>query len=365
MKNGSKNWKNAEFTKSEGSIIKKTGYTKLIIIPLIICAANAGAQDFPAELMLRAFYHCYPEKTGAPVFMDGDWTVRTGKETYYWAEGRLLPRALKDEKDAFTPHVFEIYPDTIVSPSSYSDQFIESLRIHGSIESLDQDNQHHGFQGVLYGGLARREIENRLQKISFLGTTISVNRDIAAALSRIDAQIMEAGASDTSEGKQISLFLDSIGQIGGYNWREIRSSSRMSYHSWGLAVDIQPKNPGNSAIYWLWERSRNRDWMLVPLNARWKPPDRVIEAFEQEGFIWGGKWAMYDTMHFEYRPELHELNRLLSSADGSYSITGVSGPAATRDLHHLYPDNPAPKSTGVWSLPLLPRRKDSPARPAK
>ncbi|MDD5211432.1 MAG: M15 family metallopeptidase, partial [Sulfuricurvum sp.] len=22
------------------------------------------------------------------------------------------------------------------------------------------------------------------------------------------------------------------------------------------------------------------------------------------GFIWGGRWYHYDTMHFEYRPEL-------------------------------------------------------------
>jgi D-alanyl-D-alanine carboxypeptidase len=26
--------------------------------------------------------------------------------------------------------------------------------------------------------------------------------------------------------------------------------------------------------------------------------------FEQHGFIWGGKWYHYDTMHFEYRPEI-------------------------------------------------------------
>ena len=25
---------------------------------------------------------------------------------------------------------------------------------------------------------------------------------------------------------------------------------------------------------------------------------------EAEGFIWGGRWYHYDTMHFEYRPEL-------------------------------------------------------------
>jgi hypothetical protein len=27
-------------------------------------------------------------------------------------------------------------------------------------------------------------------------------------------------------------------------------------------------------------------------------------VFEAERFIWGGKWYHYDTMHFEYRPEL-------------------------------------------------------------
>jgi hypothetical protein len=25
-------------------------------------------------------------------------------------------------------------------------------------------------------------------------------------------------------------------------------------------------------------------------------------AFEAEGFIWGGKWAAFDLMHFEYGP---------------------------------------------------------------
>jgi len=32
----------------------------------------------------------------------------------------------------------------------------------------------------------------------------------------------------------------------------------------------------------------------------------VIQAFERHGFIWGGRWYHYDTMHFEYRPELLE-----------------------------------------------------------
>jgi hypothetical protein len=234
--------------------------------------------------------------------------------------------------------VFEIYPDAIPSPASFSEHYIESLRGIGKTASARIGKvQHYGFQGDLYGGLNRREIESALQRIQFMGKTVSVNRDIAAALRRIDARIREAGASDTPDGREIKNFLDSVGQIGGYNWREIRGSNRMSYHSWGLAVDIQPKKTDGTAIYWLWERSRNDDWMLVPVKSRWSPPAGVITIFEQEGFIWGGKWALYDNMHFEYRPEIHELNRLLASGEGSYSVSG-EGRAPTRDLHHLYPD---------------------------
>ena len=29
-----------------------------------------------------------------------------------------------------------------------------------------------------------------------------------------------------------------------------------------------------------------------------------LKTFEKYGFIWGGKWYHFDTMHFEYRPEL-------------------------------------------------------------
>ena len=39
-------------------------------------------------------------------------------------------------------------------------------------------------------------------------------------------------------------------------------------------------------------------------------PTEIIEAFEKQGFIWGGKWYHYDIMHFEYRPELMAKARL-------------------------------------------------------
>ncbi len=33
-------------------------------------------------------------------------------------------------------------------------------------------------------------------------------------------------------------------------------------------------------------------------------PADIVAVFERHGFIWGGRWAHFDTMHFEYRPEL-------------------------------------------------------------
>ncbi|MCK5249849.1 MAG: M15 family metallopeptidase, partial [Spirochaetaceae bacterium] len=39
-------------------------------------------------------------------------------------------------------------------------------------------------------------------------------------------------------------------------------------------------------------------------------PEAVVEAFEKNGFIWGGKWFLFDQIHFEYRPELIILGQL-------------------------------------------------------
>jgi hypothetical protein len=42
----------------------------------------------------------------------------------------------------------------------------------------------------------------------------------------------------------------------------------------------------------------------VPYSGRLHPPEEVIKVFESFGFLWGGKWTTYDTIHFEYRPEI-------------------------------------------------------------
>ena len=83
---------------------------------------------------------------------------------------------------------------------------------------------------------------------------------------------------------------------GGFVWRVVRGTNRRSAHSWGIAVDVGVP----SADYWRWRPARADG----QLRYRNRIPLEVVEIFERHGFIWGGKWYHFDTMHFEYRPEL-------------------------------------------------------------
>jgi hypothetical protein len=303
------------------------------------------AQEISGEMIFKAYQHTYPGRVEDVSFKDGDWTITAGNETFYWAGGRLLPFSLRGEEEKWSIHNFELYPETVPSPGSYSPQFIESLRNSGGVEArLSRDDQHHGFQAILYGGLTRREVETRITQINFLGKSINVHRDIAESLKRIETAIRRLAerkdGTAPGDAAAAAAFISSIGQIGAYNWREIRGSRRLSYHRWGLAVDIQPLDPGNRAVYWLWEQPRNNNWMLIPPERRWKPPDAVIRAFESEGFIWGGKWQLYDNMHFEYRPELHEIKRLMAAEEaGGRAVISSPGTDEVlgQDLHHIFP----------------------------
>lgn len=113
------------------------------------------------------------------------------------------------------------------------------------------------------------------------------------------------GASDSLNKVMIELqslpdsLVKYVVDIGGtFNWRTISGTSRLSAHSFGIAIDINV----SSSDYWLWS-SKNID-MLEYKN---KVPISIVKIFEKYGFIWGGRWYHYDTMHFEFRPEILEF----------------------------------------------------------
>ena len=83
---------------------------------------------------------------------------------------------------------------------------------------------------------------------------------------------------------------------GTYNCRQIAGTKRLSAHSYGIAIDIAIKH----SDYWRWSKPNAAGQRPY----RNKIPMEIVRIFEAHGFIWGGRWRHYDTMHFEYRPEL-------------------------------------------------------------
>lgn len=92
---------------------------------------------------------------------------------------------------------------------------------------------------------------------------------------------------------------DYLFNIGGtFVWRNIHGTNRHSMHSFGMTIDINIRYTD----YWQWTcHCTNENAIVIYKN---KIPQGIVDTFEKYGFIWGGKWYHFDTMHFEYRPEL-------------------------------------------------------------
>lgn len=87
---------------------------------------------------------------------------------------------------------------------------------------------------------------------------------------------------------------------GGFKWRDVAGTSRLSAHAYGFAVDINMRRDG----YWRYNLNGEPEDNWTNDGTVNRVPFEIVAAFERNGFIWGGKWHHYDTFHFEYRPEL-------------------------------------------------------------
>ncbi|MDX2257853.1 MAG: M15 family metallopeptidase [Hyphomicrobiaceae bacterium] len=129
-----------------------------------------------------------------------------------------------------------------------------------------------------------------LPKKSGQKVTVTKVNGVAARLKAISAELDELPA-------QFDAYL--MPSAGGYVCRPIAGTDRLSGHGFGIAVDIATAK----SDYWRWARPKGSAESFVP-TWRNRIPQEIIDVFEKHGFIWGGKWHHFDTMHFEYRPEL-------------------------------------------------------------
>lgn len=290
---------------------QQTNAAQNAITANVTSTANTKQKKSYAELVLQSYAQAYPQKNLEVLFLDDDWVIRQKDDVqnaFYWAEGRLLAKKNLANKNLYGAQ--QIYPYTGAprNPALYTQEKIAELRKKGTKEALATEKQvDDSFVCFLLDAQTRAATERKITKTTFLGKRCNVHALIVPLLQKINDEIL--GASKNS--REISDFLQSIYECGGYNWRTIDGTNgRRSNHSYGVAVDITIKN-NNKTTYWEWERVWNSNWMTVPQSRLWTPPRAVIEIFEKYNFVWGGTWDEYDTMHFEWRPELFLLQTAL------------------------------------------------------
>lgn len=152
-----------------------------------------------------------------------------------------------------------------------------------------------GFFRRMYGNSAA-EVAETLVTVDWFGTPVSVT-----SVNGVDAALVAVRDELARLPEGLRVFFTAT--AGTFNWREVAGTARLSVHSFGAAIDLNVE----LADYWLWSSPTGREDDVPAYRNRY--PVDVVEAFERHGFIWGGKWFHFDTMHFEYRPELIALGR--------------------------------------------------------
>jgi len=139
-------------------------------------------------------------------------------------------------------------------------------------------------------GSTKGEVEKSLVAIDWFGQKIMVT-----SVNGVDKQLCKV-RDEISKNPELLCYMD---KSSSFYWRYVRGTqNRLSAHSYGIAVDISL----SYSNYWLWENSIASETDKIEYHNR--IPIQLVRIFEKYGFIWGGAWYHFDTMHFEYRPEI-------------------------------------------------------------
>lgn len=140
---------------------------------------------------------------------------------------------------------------------------------------------------LMYGA-SSSEVQKKMETVDWFGTKIKFSSVNGAADS------LRAVSKDIQRDKR---FLKYTKTSGTFYWRKVSGTDRLSAHSYGIAIDICV----SESNYWKWDNPHKKETDRIKYNN--KIPIELVEIFEKHGFIWGGRWYHYDTMHFEFRPE--------------------------------------------------------------
>jgi len=172
---------------------------------------------------------------------------------------------------------------------------LEQAYIPGQVNGNPAENSDPGrrrvtsFFQAIYGE-TEIDVTGNTRNVEFVNHKVAFNamEGAADALHRVDENL----AVLIKEKPELSRYVNPLG--GTLKWRVIEGTQRLSPHAFAIAIDLNP----DQGAYWRWRTEGNH------VDIRKEFPPALIALFEEQGFIWGGKWYHYDMMHFEYRPEL-------------------------------------------------------------
>jgi hypothetical protein len=143
----------------------------------------------------------------------------------------------------------------------------------------------------MYGDCKKNEVVPKLKTIAWLPAHNGGHVAITTA-NGVDQALTTVSRELDTLPSEMTKFLMPTG--GTYLCRAVAGSKARSIHAYGAAIDVNTRY----SDYWRWSKNPN-----APV---WKNgiPVEIVQVFERHGFIWGGYWYHFDTMHFEYRPEL-------------------------------------------------------------
>ena len=220
----------------------------------------------------------------------------------YWRDGTVMPLSDGAEHETFAQRLRHA-------------SIIDQLRIpypRGTLTTpppVDADPgrfRNAAFFKKMYGDCEKGEVAPHLVSLAWLpkswGNKTWGNKTLwnrpwgqsirVTSVNGVDAQLRAVSAEIDALPEKIKRTAYPI--AGTYICRTVADTGAPSPHGYGIAIDL------NTAFsdYWYW---RPHDG---PILYRNRMPEEIVAIFEKHGFIWGGKWYHFDTMHFEFRPEL-------------------------------------------------------------
>lgn len=227
-----------------------------------------------------------------------------------WRDGTRMPLTLPVLAATDTAQLGDVQRSLAekLNNPTLLDQLEQPVYIPGRPTTVPQTDpgriRYEPFFRKMYGN-SPAEVEAKLVRVAWLPKVFGAAARLLAVttVNQIHEKIAAIAAELEELVQQHPEYTEFLAKPGGtYCWRKIAGTERLSNHSFGMTLDINPA----ITQYWQWDLKAAQQLVSeeTPLNYRNTVPWEIVEIFEKYGFIWGGKWYHYDTMHFEYRPEL-------------------------------------------------------------